>query len=272
MTNNQHPEPIPVAIEQALSRRFANVVAFSGAGMSAESGIPTFRSGSNGLWGEFNPAELATPEAWQANKALVWGWYEWRRGLIESAQPNAGHLALARLQQAAEAASVASMSAITQNVDNLHERAGVQNVMHLHGSMFAPRCASCGKPHTFAVAPPPEARREITPPICPHCTGAIRPGVVWFGENLDACIVGKAQQLIKACDLLLIVGTSGVVQPAASLVNAVSPSAVVIEINPDASGRLQRGFEWRTTAARGLPSLVDCLLRFDGSRSHDQYR
>ena len=189
----------------------------------------------------------------------MWGWYEWRRGLIENAQPNAGHLALAQLQQAA---GVAAVAAITQNVDNLHERAGVHNVLHLHGSMFAPRCTSCGKPHTFAVAPPPEARREVAPPSCPHCTGVIRPGVVWFGENLDVRIVGKAQQLIKACDLLLIVGTSGVVQPAAGLVNGVSPSAVVIEINPDASGRLQRGFEWRTTAARGLPSLVGYLLRF----------
>ena len=119
------PDILSAELRQSLSRRFENIVVFSGAGLSADSGIPTFRSGENGLWSEFNPADLATPDAWKANKALVWGWYEWRRGLILKAQPNPGHLAIAQLQ------STLNANAITQNVDDLHERAGVRDVLHL---------------------------------------------------------------------------------------------------------------------------------------------
>lgn len=254
MSIQPNPDPIPPVVKQALGRSFERIVVFSGAGMSAESGIPTFRSGQNGLWSEFNPSELATPEAWKTNKALVWGWYEWRRGIIQRAQPNPGHLAVARLQKALGA------TAITQNVDDLHERAGVQDVLHLHGSMFAPRCSACGRPHTFAAEAPTEPLREIPPPVCSHCQGFVRPGVVWFGENLDVQLMGKARKLIQACDLLLVVGTSGVVYPAASLVQLAAASALVIEINPEEGGHHQRVLHWKTTAAYGLPRLADHLL------------
>lgn len=255
MQTQFNPNSIPAAIQEALSRRFERIVVFSGAGMSAESGIPTCRSGQNGLWSAFSPGELATPEAWNANKALVWGWYEWRRGIIQCAQPNPAHLAVAQLQTELGAA------AITQNVDDLHERAGVQDVLHLHGSMFAPRCMACRRAHVFTTEPPEQALREITPPQCLHCGGFVRPGVVWFGENLDVQLVDKAQRLIQAYDLLLIVGTSGVVQPAAGLVQLAPASALVLEINPEDGAHSRHvNHHWRTTAAIGLPILTNRLL------------
>ena len=127
-------------LKAALSRPFKRIVVFSGAGMSADSGIPTFRSGSNGLWHEFDPQDLATPAAYSRDKETVWGWYEWRRGLVMTAQPNAGHLAVARLQRDFGA------RVVTQNVDDLHERAGMSDVLHLHDSLFTPRCFGCARP------------------------------------------------------------------------------------------------------------------------------
>ena len=249
-------ELLPASLQQALSQRFEHIVVFSGAGMSADSGIPTFRSGKNGLWGEFNPADLATPQAWENNKALVWGWYEWRRGLIMRAQPNPGHLAVARLQQTLGA------MAITQNVDDLHERAGVRDVLHLHGSMFEPRCSACGHLHMFDSPPPALPLREIEPPQCLRCKGFIRPGVVWFGEQLPEVILSRAQKLIGACDLLIVVGTSGVVYPAAGLIALTKRSSTVIEINPEATiqtGRMDHVL--RSSASQTLPALVECLER-----------
>src|SRR5690606_31403572 len=129
--------PTPLA-DLLSSRRFERIVVFSGAGLSEDSGSPTFRSGSNGLWSEFDPQELATPQAWRRDKALVWGWYEWRRGLVMAAQPHPSHLAVTGLQERFGA------TVVTQNVDHLHERAGVTDVLHLHGSLFTARCAACG--------------------------------------------------------------------------------------------------------------------------------
>lgn len=157
MSSPQNSEVLPDAIKAALNRRFERIVVFSGAGMSADSGIPTFRSGENGLWSEFNPAELATPEAWQRDKATVWGWYEWRRGIILRAQPNPGHLAVAQLQRALP------VGVVTQNVDDLHERAGVSDVQHLHGSLLATRCDTCGRPCPLD-APPVGPQRAVAPP------------------------------------------------------------------------------------------------------------
>jgi len=245
----------PVAIAQALSRRFERIVVFSGAGMSADSGIPTFRGGNNGLWQTFDPEELATPSAWHRNRDLVWGWYEWRRGLVSAAQPNAGHLAVADMQRQFGA------TVITQNVDDLHERGGASEVLHLHGSLFAARCDTCARPHLLDEAPQ-EVRRELAPPRCTRCDGHIRPGVVWFGEGLDDRTVALASRAINGCDLLLIVGTSGVVYPAAGMVDLAPRDAIVIEINPQpgmsspAAGRIHT---WPTTAAHGLPWILQRL-------------
>jgi len=247
-------DEIPNPLRQALeSRRFKHIVVFSGAGMSADSGIPTFRSGSNGLWNQFDPQQLATPEAWIRDRAMVWGWYEWRRGLVMAARPNPGHLAVAQLQQRFGA------KVVTQNVDDLHERAGVADVLHLHGSLFAARCATCGRPH--ALQPPaPGAQLRLQPPRCLHCAGHVRPGVVWFGESLDHGILQEASMQIRACDLLLIVGTSGVVHPAAGLVSLAPEHAVIVEINPQPANLSATGMlQWPVGAAVGLPALFDLL-------------
>lgn len=249
-------DTVPEILRRLLTRRFERIVVFSGAGMSADSGIPTFRSGSNGLWGEFDPQQLATPEAWRRDKETVWGWYEWRRGQVMAAQPNPGHLAVARLQREHGA------QVVTQNVDDLHERAGVEGALHLHGSLFASRCDRCGARQALAD-PPPEAQRRLMPPACEHCkVGSIRPGVVWFGEELDESVVNAAANRIAECDLLLIVGTSGVVYPAAGMVRLAPKNAVIIEINPQ-SGEVATkvAYRWQTTAAMGLPALAQWLGR-----------
>ncbi|MDH0863829.1 NAD-dependent protein deacylase [Mitsuaria sp. GD03876] len=255
MHNEMESRTLPAPLAALLARRFERIVVFSGAGMSADSGIPTFRSGSNGLWGEFDPQQLATPQAWHRDKATVWGWYEWRRGQVMAATPNPGHVAVARLQREFGA------QVVTQNVDDLHERAGVEGALHLHGSLFAARCDRCGAPHELAD-PPPEAQRRLTPPACGHCAGgAIRPGVVWFGEGLDDGVVNAAAALIAACDLLLIVGTSGVVYPAAGMVRLAPKDAVIVEINPqpgDVAAEVDH--RWQTTAAIGLPAVAAALV------------
>lgn len=249
---NAREVTMPPPLKAALAQRFLHVVVFSGAGMSADSGIPTFRSGANGLWNEFDPAQLATPHAWQKNRDLVWGWYEWRRGLVMAAQPHAGHHAVAELQQHRGA------SVITQNVDDLHERAGAHTVLHLHGSLFRPRCDTC---HREAPLHPPAAAapRELAPPECDACHGHIRPGVVWFGESLDPSILAAVTRQIAACDLLLIVGTSGSVAPAAGLVTLAPASAVIVEINPDPPPPRKGVIQWATTAALGLPQMARTL-------------
>ena len=243
-------------LKAALSRPFKRIVVFSGAGMSADSGIPTFRSGSNGLWHEFDPQDLATPAAYRRDKETVWGWYEWRRELVMNARPNAGHLAVARLQRDFGAAVV------TQNVDDLHERAGAEGVLHLHGSLFAPRCFACARPFDGLGEPPAEPQRRLAPPRCAHCGGYVRPGVVWFGEPLDAATWRESERLISECDLLLVVGTSGVVYPAAGLVESAPGSALVVSINPapsDASGRID--YRLQATAAAGLPLIAGIAAR-----------
>lgn len=244
---------VPPALEVLLRRTFKRIVVFSGAGMSADSNVPTFRSGNNGLWSAFDPSELATPEAWNRDKATVWGWYEWRRGLVSEAQPNAGHLAVAEMQRRFGA------TVITQNVDDLHERGGATDVLHLHGSLFAARCAACGRPHGLGAASQ-DTQLKRQPLRCLHCHGHVRPGVVWFGEPLDPEVVSLSEQRITACDLLLIVGTSGVVYPAAGMVDRAPAGATVVEINPVSGSISSRiGFRWQTTAARGLPSLLNAL-------------
>jgi NAD-dependent deacetylase len=252
----QSIEALPADIAGALARRFDSIVVFSGAGMSADSGIPTFRSGSNSLWSEFNPGELATPDAWRRDKETVWAWYEWRRGLVMRAEPNPGHIAVARLQREFGAAVV------TQNVDDLHERAGATGVLHLHGNLLAARCFACGEPHALGE-PPQTPLPRLQPPRCARCGGYVRPGVAWFGEDLPHDVLRQAKVFIKGGDLLLVVGSSGMVQPAADLVNLAPKSATIVEVNPDPSPSSGR-HRWRlaATAAQGLPMVCDALTRY----------
>lgn len=228
----------------------------SGAGMSAESGVPTFRDTPQSLWARFNPETLATAAAFERDPPLVWAWYQWRAHLVRQAQPNAGHVALARW-----ARHRSGLRIVTQNVDDLHERAGSPDVIHVHGSLFAPRCFTCGRPPPEPVAPQAEdwhPQLRITPPACPHCAGPLRPGVVWFGEALPQGPWQAALDAVATCDLLLVVGTSGLVHPAAGLpAQALARGVPVVEINPQPtplSGQVSR--VWRTTAAVGLPALV----------------
>lgn len=245
-------EPIITIIKQA--RR---IVIFSGAGMSAESGIPTFRDDLVGLWQHYDPAELATAEAFVKDPDLVWGWYEWRRARLEQAKPNAGHRALALWQQHYP------LTIVTQNVDNLHERAGSYSVIHMHGSLNAAYCSVCKEPYPLLTAPvnmPLEGGR-IRPPSCSVCQGMVRPGVVWFGESLIEADLRAAIYAAENSDLVIAVGTSGVVQPAALIPYwAKEKGATVIQINPNSSSIDEvSDFTVRQSAAKALPLIVEAL-------------
>ncbi|MET8836047.1 NAD-dependent deacylase [Micromonospora sp. NPDC004540] len=230
------------------------LVVFTGAGMSAESGVPTFRDALTGLWAQFDPQALATPEAFRADPALVWGWYEWRRGAVRRAEPNPGHRAVAAM-----AARVPDTVVVTQNVDDLHERAGSATPVHLHGSLFAPRCSACAEPAPVpdAGAEPGEGRR-LTPPRCGRCDAPVRPGVVWFGEALPEQAFAAAVEAAYRCDVLLTVGTSGLVYPAAEIPQvAARRGGTVIQVNPEETPLdAVCAVNLHGPAARVLPALV----------------
>lgn len=240
----------------ALLGQARKVVVFTGAGMSAESGVPTFRDALTGLWQRFDAQELATPEAFRDDPPLVWGWYEWRRDAVRRARPNAGHHAVAAIE-----ARVPATVLITQNVDDLHERAGSAAPVHLHGSLFAPRCSRCSHPATITggTGEEPAEGRRIPPPRCGRCAAPVRPGVVWFGEALPEAALAAAVEAASTCDVLLTVGTSGLVYPAAEIPQvAARLGATVIQVNPqetplDAVARVNL----RGPAARVLPALVE---------------
>jgi NAD-dependent protein deacetylase/lipoamidase len=238
-----------------LISRAERIVIFTGAGVSAESGIPTFRDALSGLWEQFDPRRLATPEAFGDDPALVWGWYEWRRAAVERVEPNAGHRALAAIEQRAPECVV-----VTQNVDDLHERAGSREPIHLHGSLFAPRCSACGRP-SAADRAAPAAEGRLDPPPCAHCGAPIRPGVVWFGEALPTGPFEAAVAAAANCQVLITVGTSGVVFPAAEIPQVTARmGGTVIQINPeptslDAVARVNL----HGTAAEVFPALVEAV-------------
>lgn len=239
------------------------IVIFTGAGMSAESGIATFRDKPDSLWAQFNTRQMATPQGWRENKQRVWAWYESRRGAVMATQPNAGHVAIAQLAGILQRlhGHEVQVDVVTQNVDNLHERAGSASVIHLHGSLFAPRCMACHRPGEFAPGEPDASLTELDPPRCQHCQGYLRPGVVWFGEEMPQDAFRQAEDLVDTCDAMLVVGTSGVVWPAAELpINAHNLGKFVAEINPTPSelARYMR-VQWPTSAAQGLPQLLDLL-------------
>jgi NAD-dependent deacetylase len=202
-------------------RQAERVVALTGSGISAESGVPTFREAQTGLWARYDPQRLATPEAFDRDPHLVWEWYEWRRNLVSEALPNPGHRALAELER-----RVPEFSLITQNVDGLHQRAGSRDVVELHGNILRSRCSREG------VIVEPEDRDDAVPPRCPRCGALLRPDVVWFGEMLPAGALEAASEAARGCELFLSVGTSSLVYPAAALgYEALESDATLVEIN-----------------------------------------
>lgn len=240
-----------------LARAARDVCVLTGAGMSAESGIPTFRDAQVGLWERFDPTELASSGAWEQDPAQVWAWYAWRASLVRRARPNAGHLALARWQRRPGVA----LSVVTQNVDDLHERGGADVLAHVHGSIFALRCADCGRASGAAYPEVTEPVERLAPPVCGSCGGRVRPGVVWFGEALPEEAFLAGADAARRADLVLVVGTSGLVHPAATLPHLAGARGVpVVEVNPVRTAVTEAADEvWRTTAAAGLPALVAAL-------------
>ncbi len=219
-------------------------VALTGAGVSAESGVPTFR-GPDGLWKNFRAEDLATPEAFAKDPALVWQWYDWRRGIISGVKPNAAHYALAEIEKRK------GLTLITQNVDGLHSLAGSVSLLELHGSIWKVLCTGCGVKSENRDVP-----IEI-PPMC-GCGGLLRPDIVWFGESLDPEIIGGAFDAASRADFMMVIGTSGVVQPAASLAyRAKEAGAFVVEINIDTTP-MNEIIDVRLNAKAGevLPELL----------------
>jgi NAD-dependent deacetylase len=248
-------DTVPAAIADALQRTIASgdrLCVLTGAGMSAESGIPTFRGTHDSLWSRFDPMRLATAEAWREDPALVWGWYRWRMQLVRDAQPNAGHRALAALAQRVP------LSLVTQNVDDLHERAGSTVDAHVHGSLFALRCFICGRAHEGPLEDYVDGEQRVEPMRCSTCGERIRPGVVWFGEALPDDAWDAATDAAMDCTLMLVVGTSGLVYPAAGLpALARHHGAAVVEINPEPTALSAEAHHvWRATAAQALPLLL----------------
>lgn len=221
-------------ISKELIQKLQNakhLVVLTGAGVSAESGIPTFRDALTGLWENYEAESMASEDGFLADPALVWGWYEWRRNKVLQATPNRAHRMIAKV-----ADHVSQFTLITQNVDDLHERAGNQDVLHLHGSLHQPRCFDCAAVYEFPENTPEiialkESR--IEPPKCSMCGGLIRPGVVWFGEMLPSDIWKKSVAASEQCDLMIVVGTSGIVYPAADLPYIAEKSgATIVQVNP----------------------------------------
>lgn len=252
--------PCPPAVLD-LVRDARHVVVLTGAGMSAESGIPTFRDAQTGLWEHHDPEQLATLHAWERDPEFVWAWYRWRAKLIRDVQPNAGHRALAAWAEDDRT----DVWIVTQNVDDLHERAGSPVLAHLHGSIFALRCAECETPYDETDAPelalPSTPVERLEPPRCPRCGGFVRPGVVWFGEDLPRDAFAHAGAVVDTADVVLSIGTSGAVYPAAELpFRALQRGRPVVEINPgETEFSADATASWRTTAAVGLPALVTAL-------------
>jgi NAD-dependent deacetylase len=239
------PPPDPVVV--AALRNARRVVVLTGAGISAESGIPTFRDALTGLWATYRAEDLATPEAFARQPGVVWDWYASRRDAIRRAQPNAGHRALVDL-----ARQVPRFTLVTQNIDGLHQRAGSTGVIELHGNILRSRCSREG----VVVDDPPGGG---SPPPCPRCGSPLRPDVVWFGELLPTDALAAAEDAAAACDVLLSVGTSNLVVPAANLPwIAAGRGATVIVVNTTAEGQRHGPRIHRALGAAGsvLPALV----------------
>ena len=226
-----------------------HVEVFTGAGMSADSGIATYRDAQTGIWENVDPVAMASISAWRTEPKPMFAWYLWRAQLAQRAEPNAGHRAIAAAR---------GMTVTTQNIDNLHERAGSQDVVHLHGSLFAFRCTDCDTPYDEDIALPNEPVESITPPECPVCGGLVRPGVVWFGEALPDDEWAEAERRMSTADALLIVGTSGVVYPAAGLPQIAHARGIpIVEVTPQPTDLSPLASVVVTaTAAESLPRIL----------------
>ena len=228
-------------------RAARRIMVLSGAGMSAESGVPTFRDAQTGLWASFRPEELATEQAFRAHPSRVWDWYVARRQMIARVQPNAGHLAIAAFQHR----HPGRLTVVTQNVDGLHQRAGSPGVLALHGNIAEDRWLDAPRPCCV-----PDGVVEGSPPRCAVCGNLRRPAVVWFGEMLPMAQLREAEEAAAECDLMLVVGTSGVVYPAAGLARSTRGRVVVLNPQPsdldDAADAVLPG-----TAASLLPQLLE---------------
>ncbi len=239
---------IPEGLLTAL-RDSRRICVLTGSGISAESGVPTFREAQTGLWEQYDPHQLATPDAFQRDPELVWRWYRWRRDLVAAVAPNAGHHALVRL-----AGLLPELTLVTQNVDGLHQRAGSDGVIEFHGNLFEDRCFDEGCVVT-------DADMSAVVPVCPDCGGMLRPGVVWFGESIPESAMHDATAAVSRCDLFFSIGTSALVWPAAGLAEAArQQGAAVVEINLDATPlSAQTDFRLQGKSGLILPELIDCL-------------
>ena len=240
---------IPRDLIQFL-RNTRRIVALTGAGVSQESGLRTFRDSQTGLWAQYKPEELASPEAFQRDPKLVWDWYAWRREAVKSVRPNAGHYALVEMES-----HVPDFTLITQNVDNLHRMAGGQNVLELHGNIQRVRCADC---YTFTETWDDDSESV---PRCRECGGLLRPDVVWFGEALPRDELEAAVTAARACQVFLSIGTSGVVQPAASLAYAAhNRGAILVEVNTEPTALTPKAdFFLQGKSGEILPELVKAI-------------
>jgi NAD-dependent deacetylase len=265
-------DDVPAALRAArrLVRGAERVVVLTGAGVSAESGVPTFR-GAGGLWREHRAEELATPRAFSRDARLVWEWYGWRRDIVRGCAPNAAHLALAAFAAARDGVTI-----VTQNVDALHVRAAhavaaelaasrggrelgdaaLALPIELHGSLFRARCTDCGR--RAATDEPVDARDASTLPRCDRCGALLRPDVVWFGESLDPALLGAAFDAAAQADVCLVVGTSALVQPAASIATAARDNgARMVEVNPEATPLTTLAdVSIRAAAAASVPTIL----------------
>lgn len=234
----------PALIRQLQSAQ--SVVVLTGSGVSAESGVPTFRDAQTGLWAQYDPQELATPRAFRQNPRLVWDWYAWRRELVAAARPNPGHYALAELEP-----HFPDFTLVTQNVDGLHRLAGNLNVVELHGNIMRTKCSQNG--HLVDTW-----TDDNVPPWCPICASLLRPDVVWFGEALQSAVLTKTIKAAERCDVFFSIGTSSVVEPAASLYHyAYHNGATLVEINTNWTPFTQAAhFVIQHPSGQALPTLV----------------
>jgi NAD-dependent deacetylase len=216
-----------IDILEQCRRNQGSLVVLTGAGVSKESGIPTFRDAQTGLWANYNPEDLATREGFLQNPKMVWEWYDFRRNKVWDAQPNPGHHSLAAMEEL-----FPHFTLITQNIDDLHRRAGSHNILELHGNIFRYKCLDNNHPVNLELLGNPDE----SPPHCPRCNSYVRPDVVWFGEMLPEAVINAAYQASADADVMIIAGTSGVVHPAAGLPSiAKEAGATIIEVNPEMS-------------------------------------
>lgn len=239
-------DAIPGEIIDVL-KTSSKVAVLTGAGISAESGVPTFREAQTGLWAKYDPLQLATPEAFRNDPRLVWDWYTWRRELISNSLPNPGHHALVEMES-----FFPGFTLITQNVDGMQQLAGSRQVIELHGNIFRTKCSRDGRLTSGILD------SSASPPMCPDCGSYLRPDVVWFGEGIPAKALDRALQATNSCDLFLSIGTSTLVEPSASLpFIALDTGARVIEINPQTTP-LSRSASYSIRGKAGdvLPKLT----------------